>query len=512
MAAVVEPATERSVRGRGFVGGVVAVTAVQAVVIAALALAGYFYLDDVDMIAEGGKNAFGWAYLGADLNDHFAPGPRTVYWLIAHLAPYDHGVTVAFRVLLQAVATLLVAYLLAHLVGPGRLALGGVAMYAFSPLLVPSLLSLSSAVHLLPTHVGVLLLTVLHMRFHVTRRYRYAVAAMLGLGFALLFWEKAVLGLCLPVLLVALYLGTGGPRARLRAVLGDWRAWLLYLVPIAVFFGQYVTGGYPKLVAAPEVGAVWLLLVESWWHTIGPTAVGGPWRWFTTDSVYFGYAAPLPPVRVLGSVALLAVAVIGVRRHGWAALRSWLLVATYLLGTAILLAAGRFDVLGSFVVLNLHYYSELAIPLTLAIVLCLGSPTAADIRTRITDGAWACTTDPPARIGGYRAVATAAVVAAYAVSYAVTVGAFEARWVQNPIRGYLTTAVDDLTATTAARGISVHDAFAPNEVAYYVQSNRRLSEILGPVVRELDHSVTWVRDVADAEYAFDRGGHLVPAS
>jgi hypothetical protein len=529
-----------------------AIAAVQGVVIGSLGVAGYFYLDDIDMTAEGGKHDFGWSYVSLSLNDHFTPGLRTVYWLMAHFAPYNNGVTVLGRVLVQFLATILVGYLLAQLVGPGRLAVLGVGLYAFSPLIVPSLLSLSSGVNLLPTHIGILILAIMHVRYEVTRRYRYAVFGALGLLLGLLFWEKAVLGLTLPPLLTLLYLSTGGLRDRFRALLRDWPSWLIYLVPAVGFFWWYLAGNYPKSGETPHIGDIWSIIQDAWLHSLGPTVVGGPWSWYTIDSVFYSAAWPGFLATCAGQLAVLAVMVVAVRRNGWRALRSWSLIAVYLLGAAVLLAAGRYEYIGVLLARNYHYFSELSIPLILSIVLCLGPPSAAAVRARVTRGIWTDTSDetsagpsalpssgidekkpvddvpsetvpadaPEAtaeagtlgRSDVARPVSIGVVLAviAYALSYGVTVGGFERRWVQSPIRDYMTTAIRDLKFNTAKGTVSIYDTYAAGNVAPIIQINRRVSDIFRPVEPDLPSPVVW-DDANRPMYVFDQGGHLIKA-
>src|SRR5688572_18480891 len=112
------PWIEAALRPYALAVGAIAV--VQGVVIGALGTAGYFYLDDVDFSADGAKHPLNWDYLTLPVNVHLTPGLRLVYWLIAHYAPYDNGATVLGRVLVQALATALMGYLLAQLAGPGR--------------------------------------------------------------------------------------------------------------------------------------------------------------------------------------------------------------------------------------------------------------------------------------------------------------------------------------------------------------------------------------------------------
>ena len=530
------PRDETPPRARGgwalqpYALGIVAVAAVQGVVIGAMAIAGYFYLDDVDMSAEAAKHPFGWDYLTLALNDHLTPGLRAVYWLSAHFAPYDNGVTVLGRVLVQAVATLLMGYLLGQLLGPGRAALLGLGLYAFSPLLVPSLLSLSSGVNLLPTHVGVLLLLVMHVRYESTRRLRYAWFGALGIVLALLFWEKAVLSFALAPLLTFLYLSSGGLRARLGALLRSWPAWLSYATPIAAFFGYFLLGPYGSHGVTPHLGAVWNIAWDGWLHSLAPTLVGGPWTWFTTDLVYYGASSPSSVATCCGQLAAVILTVLAIRRNGLPAVRAWLLPVFVLFGSAVLLAAGRFEYVGVILARNFHYFSELSIPLVLAVVLLLVrlDPEAVAERGRAGlwpagaaprgDGGSAAAAEPPAQPAGNGRAEMARpiglglviLIAAYALSYGTTVGAFERRWVENPIRGYLTTGIRDLKANTAKGPVAIYDTDVPGSVATLLQTNRRASEVFGPIEPELPTAIRW-DDAGRDLYMFDQGGHLLKA-
>jgi hypothetical protein len=507
-------ATPRPRNGRAlrpYALAVGAVAAVQGASIGALGLAGYFYLDDVDMSAEAAKDPFSWHYLTLPLNDHLTPGLRAVYWLVAHFAPYDNGVTVLGRVLVQAVATVLMGYLLGQLVGPGRAALLGLGLYAFSPLLVPSLLSLSSGVNLLPTHVGILFLLVMHVRYESTRRRKYAVLGAFGALLALVFWEKAVLSIALAPLLTFLYLSTGGLRARFAALVRSWPAWLAYAAAPVVFFVYFLLGPYGSHGSSPHLGDVWSIIWDVWLHSLAPSLVGGPWHWFSTKIVYYSASSPGWIATLCGELAVLGLSLLAIWRNGFAALRAWILPAFVLLGTAVLLAAGRFEYVGEILARNFHYFSELSIALVLAVVLLLVRVDPAAVAERGRSGLW------PAGSETRRATLTrpvgiglAIVVAAYALSYGTTVGGFERRWVQNPIRDYLTQGTSDLRTTTAKGPIAVYDNDVPGTVATLLQLNRRVSEVFRPVEADLPNGVRW-DDASQPLYMFDSGGHLVKA-
>ncbi|WP_073250933.1 hypothetical protein [Cryptosporangium aurantiacum] len=516
------------------------IAAVHAVVIGALGVAGYFYLDDIDMTAEAAKHPFGWDYITLPLNDHLTPGLRTFYWVSAHLAPYDNDSTVVARLVLQTVATLLMAYLLAQLLGPGRAALLGLGVYAFSPLLVPSLLSLSSGVNLVPTHIGILLLLVMHIRYEATRQLKYAAFGALGVLLAVCFWEKAALSVALAPLLTLLYLSRGGIRARIGALFRSWLAWLIYALPILAFFVVFLTGDYASSGKTPSIGATWDLFSDAWVGSIAPAMIGGPWTWFSLDIVYYSASSPGAVAIVAGQVAALVLSVIGVRRNGWWALRAWLLPGSVLAGTAVLLAAGRFEYVGVILARNFHYLSEITIALVLAEVMLLVVPDPDAVAARGRHGLWPPEPAPaapaapapagrhaapddeepdqgalppaPAGDGVTRPVGIGLVIAvvAYALSYGATVGSFEKRWVENPIRDYMTTALRDLETNTEKGQISIFDTYVAGTVANFISTNRRTSDIFRPVEPHLPAAVRW-DDATRPMYMFDQGGHLLRA-
>ncbi|MFI5957088.1 hypothetical protein [Cryptosporangium sp. NPDC051539] len=497
-----------------------AIAAVHGVVIGALGVAGYFYLDDIDMTAEAARHPFGWDYLTLPVNDHLTPGLRTFYWISAYLAPYDNDSTMLARIVMQTIATLLMAYLLALLFGPGRTAAIGVGLYAFSPLLVPSLLSLSSGVNLLPTHIGILLLLVMHVRYEATRRLKYAAFGALGVLLAVVFWEKAALSVALAPMLTLFYLSSGGLRARLRALLRSWPAWLVYFLPMVAFAVVFLTGDYASSRETPSLSAIWDLFSDAWTGSIAPAAIGGPWTWFSLDNVYYSASAPGAIAVIAGQVTAVVLCVVAVRRNGWWALRAWLLPATVLAGTAVLLAAGRYDYVGVILARNFHYLSEITIALVLAELLLVVVPDPVAVAARGRSGLWpAAKTGQPAadappppdhRALGPVGLGLVVAVFAYAVSYGTTVSEFEKRWVENPVRDYMTTALRDLDRNTAKGPISVFDTYVAGTVANFISGNRRVSDVFRPVERHLPADVRW-DDASGPMLMFDQGGHLLPA-
>jgi hypothetical protein len=456
-----------------------AIVVAQALVYGLLARAGYFYVDDLDNQATAARYGLGWDYLTLPLNDHLTPGLRLSYWLLAHLAPYQHGVSVLARVLVQAAATVLFYRLLLRLFGARPAVLVALAAYAFCPLTLPSFLSLSSAVNLLPAHVALILLLDGHVRYAATGRLRYAVGGGLALLVGLLFWEKVALGVLLPPLLTATVLTAGDWRPRLRALLGQTPGFLCYLLPLVAFFGYYFGAGYPGSSDPLTATRLAELAGTSWLRGIGAAVAGGPWSWYSTPDVYFGVGDPPVAVVVAGQVVLLGLAALGVRRRGWSSLLCWAMPVVYLLGSSAVLAAGRYQYFGGLVATNFHYLSDLAVPLVLAGAAALVPVDRAGLAARgLAPLAELSPAGAPVRLPAGRARLAAVLAVALAVGAAVSAAAFERRWTQNPTRAYLGTLVADLRAHP---GTNLYDVPLSGRVLPVISGNRRPSQVLAPL-------------------------------
>jgi len=456
-----------------------AIVTVQALVAAGLAAPGWFYQDDIDYAAQAADRPLDLDYLFTANNDHLTPGLRLAYWLMAHLAPYSHGPTVLARVALQVLATALFCRLLVRLLGWRPLTLAGLAAYAFTLLTLPSFLSLSSAVNLLPAHVAAILLLDSHVRFQLTGRLRYAIGGAAALAVGLLFWEKVALaGLLLP-LLSLLVLTEGGARERVAATLARWGGWLVYLVPVVAFFGYYLLADYYGQVgSSPQAGAAVDLAAVSWFQAVTPALVGGPWTWYAAADTYVSAASPPLAGAVLAQVALAALLFVAARRNGPGALAVWSLPLVYLVATSIVLAIGRYDQFGSLVGRIYHYFSDLAIPVVLAAVLSLAPPRPSEVLARC--GRVSDLVAPPLPLPASwptRLLALLAVVA-YAASFAFSAAGFERRWMQSPARSYVETLRAELRA---APDTVLYDTQVTPRVLTLLSANHSVSRLLAPL-------------------------------
>jgi hypothetical protein len=169
---------------------VLAVAIVQSIILGLLARRGSWLSDDIDFLLQGDRG-FAPGELLTPVNDHIAPGLRFVYATFAAVAPLNWDVTIAWRVLMQAIAIALMGLLLIRLLGPSRWVLTGTLLYALTPLSMPSFMSLSSAVNNLPAHVFGLLLLHATLDWYAGHRRRAIAYGPLSLLFSLACWEKS---------------------------------------------------------------------------------------------------------------------------------------------------------------------------------------------------------------------------------------------------------------------------------------------------------------------------------
>ena len=188
----------------------------QSAVLGLLARRGSWLSDDLDFLVQGGRG-FAPAELLTPVNDHIAPGLRLVYASFAEVAPLNHGFTIGWRVLMQALAITLMGLLLQRILGSNWWVVIGTIFYAITPLSMPSFMSLSSGVNNLSAHVFGLLLLHATIDWHDGRRRRAVAYGPLSLLISVACWEKSALILVTAVAL-ALYLRTDPLRDWLRGL------------------------------------------------------------------------------------------------------------------------------------------------------------------------------------------------------------------------------------------------------------------------------------------------------
>jgi hypothetical protein len=460
----------RDTSGRRLADLVLAVVViVQAGWLGALQSRGWFYQDDFTFLSQASHRRLDWHYLTMPVNDHLTPGLRFVFWAFAHTSGLHYAPTIVVRVVLQAVATLLLYRLLVLASQSRWLALAVTAVYAMSPLLVPGTLWLASSAALLPAQVFAIVAYDAHIRHARTGRLGWSLLCGLALLAGVAFWEKIAVTAVLLVILSVGWLTVGGVRQRATALIRDWLAWLVTLAPLAAFTIYFVSHGYGgsahDLTVHDGARLVWL----QWGHGLWPAVIGAPWRWLSAGSTFTAVANPAVVTIVLGQVAFVALAAAGWRRNRWRGLLVWILPAVSVGIGAVLVGLGRFQDFGTLSGVTFSYAFDLAVPTALAAALALGS------RAPLT--ATAHPSPSPERHHVRLAAAAGLVlVVAVVASSVVSAVVWTQRWHDSPARAY----TSRLLAGTSRLGptANLYDTPVSARVLPLISPNRYLSDLL----------------------------------
>jgi hypothetical protein len=441
--------------------GLILVLVGQAAWVWVLCARGWFYQDDISSLDFATGRSLTWGYLTAPVNDHLVPGLRLVFWLQEHIAPLSYTSTVVIRVVLQSLAVYLLYRLLVLLCGARRGALVLTALYAFNPLIVCNLTWLTTAAGLVPAQLSAVLAVHHHVRYTVTGRLRDAAYTGLALLLGMCFWEKtAIVALMLP-LISAGYLATGPARSRVRQIAGRWRGWLLTGVPPLLFVGYFVARHYGGHAHSIGAGPVLGVTGRTWWETIAPALLDGPWSWSGTPGVFVSFTASPLWIRVVAQLLVALLVVAGWRRTGARSLWAWSLPLISVVFGSTLVAVGRYQFYGDLLALTIRYSFDVAFALVLGVALALLPSSAPAIAARATGSSTAEEPNAAALARSwYPAVAVFTVLAM--LDAGISALRFEHRWVQDPTRGYV--AAVEHSLRTAGPTANVYDSSIPPRI------------------------------------------------
>lgn len=418
---------------------VVAVAVVQACILGLLARRGSWMSDDIEFLLQGDRG-FAPTELLTPVNDHIAPGLRFVYATFATVAPLNWDVTVVWRVLMQAIAIALMGLLLIRLLGPSRWVLTGTLLYALTPLSMPSFMSLSSAVNNLPAHVFGLLLLHATLDWYAGNRRRAVAYGPLSLLISLACWEKSGL-IVFTAVALALYVRERPIRQWLRQSLPYAAALVTPVVAFGIFWLDHRRHSEFRL---PTFGQLLELGAQSFAVPLGALGalVGGPWQWNAFTPPFSTAATPVAAVLLGGIVAAFLLTVAW--RQDRRALLLWASILIYVLITLLLVSYGRFAAFGDTFTVHYHYWSDISIPLTLAVVLTARSVQPRAIATRFAPAVAVCC------------------LLAWTAGIVVSDTGFAKVWADNPARPYFDNVSADLDQ--AGPSVNLWDSPMPADV------------------------------------------------
>jgi hypothetical protein len=490
-----------------------AIVIVQAIWLGALMSRGWYYQADFSNLAQATGRPLSWSYLTMSQGGHFALPDRFTFWVLNRTMTLNYPATIAVRLVVQAVATVLLARLLTLVVGRRVGVLVVLTLYALSPLMVQGTLWLTSSIGLLGSQVFLLIGLISHVRYAITRQLRWALATAAAMIVAVLVSEQAAVTILILPLLSVGFLHDGTVLQRVRSTIGCWREWVLIAAPMLAIVGYFFFGSadYDSAAHRVSVGDAWALIRSTWASAIAPSLTGAQTHWFNTPNSYFGFAFPSLTVRIASLVAVAIAVAIGVRRIGPRALLAWSAPAIVPAVGIVIVAVGRFDAYGMIIAHRMEYAFFTAVPATIAVCLSFWFSGSEDIRSRLL--ADSHDADSPAQEQHRRArrrghsllpaigVAVAVAVAAGSIASGV---AYTRQWANNPARSY----VDNLTASARLGSATVTLFDTP------------INPVIVPVLEPARH-ISDLTPLAGIHARFDQGspapklvsanGRIVPA-
>jgi energy-converting hydrogenase Eha subunit A len=337
-------------------------------------------------------------------------------------------------------------------------------------------MSLSSAVNNLPAHVFGLLLLHATLDWYSGHRGRAVAYGPLSLLIALTCWEKSGL-ILVTVLALALYAREVPLRRWLRQ---SWPFAAALAVPVVAFGAVYLSHSHLTGRDSPGFGQLINLAGRAVAVPLG-SLVGGPWRW-SPIAMPFGLADAPTGAVLLGAIVALFLLMVAWRVDR-RALLLWGSVLVYVLVTLIAVSYARFEAFGAIFTMHYHYWSDISIPLTLAVVL-----TARFARPRVS----------LARLAP--AVIFCCVIAWVAGIVVSDVG-FAKLWGKNPAKSYFDTVAADLD--DAGPSVNLWDTSMPGSISTGLAADSRLSSVLRTAGIPFQ-----LQGPASDPYIVDQSGHL----
>jgi hypothetical protein len=472
----------------------VALIVVQLALRAVLAFGGYFYWDDLILIARAGTHdLLSRSFLFDDHDGHVMPAAFLVSGGITKLAPFSWIGPAISLVVLQLVASLALLRALYVILGWRPVLLVPLTFALFSTMGLPAFAWWAAALNALPMIAALAWVCGDAILLVRTGNQRYAASTLAVYFLGLLFFEKAAVIPFVAFAVAALLAHVTGDPNPLKTV---WRRgirlWSVALVLTVAWVGVYlVVVDQRRWTLDPSMTLD--LLVRSVTHGIVPTLVGGPWDWerWAPSSPW---ALPQWPVMVLGWLALVAIIVVSRLRKARIG-PVWWTAAGYVAACQVpiyLMRSSRFTAIE--LAQTLRYLPDLVVVLALLTAVAFCAPN------RSTSG-WM----DASRVRTGVIVSCAALFVGSSLYSGAT---FLTSWRDNPTRSYLDNARAGFAAAHASSTAPLLDQEVDPHILQRFSWPDNLASHIFALVRnrpEFSTSTTELR-------VLDKTGHLVPAT
>jgi hypothetical protein len=471
----------------------VALIVLQLVLRSVLAFLGYFYWDDLILIARAGTHGLlSPAFLFDDHDGHVMPAAFLLSGAIAKAAPFTWIWPAVSLVLMQLVASLSVLRVLHVILGWRRVLLIPLTFALFTPLGLPAFAWWAAALNALPMIAAMAWVCADAILLVRTGNQRYAVTGTAAFFVGLLFFEKAAVIPFVAFAIATLLTYVLGDRSAVKTV---WRAGLRLWTASAV-----VTAGWIALYLVVVDQRRWTLdlpmtgdlLIRSITHGIVPGLIGGPWHWerWAPSSPW---ALPQWPVMVVGWLVLAAVIAVSVQRKEHAKVL-WLAAGAYVVACQVpiyLMRSSRFTAIE--LAQTLRYLPDLVVVLTMLAAIGFCAPNRETSRRLDASRA--------------RTGATVACALLFVASSVYSTVTFTIIWRHDPTRAYLGNVLASLAEANATSTAPLLDQEVdPLVLQRFAWPNNLVSHVFA-LVRDRPEFSTSTTDLR----TFDRKGHLVDA-
>ena len=297
------------------------------------------------------------------------PGGIFFAWLMSNAGPHNWTVGATILVAWQAVASLACLLMLVTVFGKRWEIVPLLLIYLASPLTLTSYMWWAAAINQIPLQAAFFLTVAAAVRYFRTRRLRWLLLTFAAVLLGMAFYVKAVL--LIPVIAALAFLFFGpehghraapGLRGRVAGLLRSARGTLglyapLWGVLLALGIGYSVF--YTARVDNPLEGyrLEWVALADNFFRiSLGPSLIGGPWRWWNPIAPA-GLVDP-PSWAVTLTWIVAALAAYRLRQRGTAHWRALLILGGYLVAIFLLLGFGRAVIIGAVSALELRYLAD----------------------------------------------------------------------------------------------------------------------------------------------------------
>lgn len=427
---------------------------------------GWYLQSDLSNLADTTDRSLSWQYLRSPLGGHFSPVLRLAYWLMQAIDPMSYELTIVLRILLQSAAVVLLAIILLQLAGRHVVVLAVLAGYSLSSLTLPGVTFMTTGVAFGIAQLLCLAALLVVIRFSHSGRFRDGLLAGALIALATLASEQFIVYGPLAALVALGFCYRGSAAERLSCALRSWPGWLAMAAPVLAAAVLALLGADTKGAGGLHAGDLWPLLKTEWLRAIGPTLIGGPFRWFGDRNTYAAFYAPTDATVLLGQLAVVVLIFLGWYFTGWRALLAWALPVLAAVGGIVLVAAARYGVAGQLIPITPRYSFVVAAPLAMAVCLSLVSPTASPRRLELAIPARLVQAVPPAALLGLALV----------VGMCLSSVRYTQFWSRNPGRTFAQTLVASVRA--AGPKVNLYDTPLPAGMVSSVEPNHHLSDLL----------------------------------